>query len=300
MESSDSRLVLVDGYAQIYRAFFAIPSLADSGGAPTNALYGVTRFLLGLDQAWPHRFAAFVLDKGAPRQRLDLLPEYKANRPPMPEAMRVQVEPIRAWVEACGYPVLEKPGFEADDLIAGIVSQNIAAQTLIVSHDKDLGQLVGCPGVVMLIPGKGGTFEVVDEAEVETKFGVPCRAVRDWLALVGDTADNIPGVPGVGAKTAASLLAKFGSVDKLLANLGEVSPERIRKAIGENQQRLRDNLKLVALIPELPDGWTGSGMIVRREPDWERLLDMAEKLGFKSLLKTLKERRLASRNPMLF
>lgn len=301
MTVSDNRLVLIDGYAQIYRAFFAIRNLTDSAGNPTNAVYGVARFLMSLDRAFPHRYGAFVLDKGRPAERMTILPDYKANRPSMPDDLRQQIAPIREWVDASGIPILEREGFEADDLIAGLVDRsNLGLPIMIVSHDKDLGQLVSDPDVCMVTPAKGGTFAHLDEAEVEKKFGVPPHLVRDWLALVGDSSDNIPGVPGVGAKTASKLLRHFGSIQSLLERLGEVKRDKVRESLEASRRRLTDNIKLVSLTPSLPTHWEGLATVTRRPPDWDRLMDLAGSLNFKSLRKALEDERDKYRNPTLF
>lgn len=300
MDNGGNILVLVDAYAQIYRAFFAIRNLTDASGNPTNAVYGVARFLFALDRAYPHDYGAFVFDKGRPQERIELLPEYKANRPAMPDPMRAQLADIREWIEAFGFPIFEKEGFEADDIIAGLVGVALGVRTLIVSHDKDLGQLVTDPDVAMLVPAKGGLFTEMGEAEVEAKFGVPPPLVRDWLALVGDSSDNIPGVPGVGAKTATELLRQFGSLDDILRRRDEIRKSRIRQSVVDHARRLKDNLRLVALNPSLPEGWGGLETARRRQPDWDKLEAMSRDYGFKTIVKTIHEQRDRFRNPTLF
>ena len=298
---SAKRMVLIDGYAQIYRSFHAIQGLTGPAGEPTNALYGVARFLLRLEDRFPHTLGAMVLDKGAPRERLEILPEYKAQRPPMPDELRQQVEPIREWATASGWAVLEQEGCEADDLIAGIAAAVAAdCEVLIVTHDKDLGQLVDGEHVRIVAPGKEGSFDVLGPAEVQAKFGVPPAAICDYLALVGDTSDNIPGVPGVGPKTAAALVAQFGSVEALLERLAEVSNPRIRELIAGNVEVLRRNLRLVRLPRVLPAEWRGIETLARRPPEWDRLLALARSHGLKSLVTALEKRRQDARNPTLF
>ncbi len=299
-EPGRRRIVLVDGYGQIYRAFYAIRGLADSGGRPTNALYGVARFLLTLERAWPHEFGAFVLDKGPPQERLDLLPSYKANRPPMPDDLRAQLPAIREWLEALGLPVIERQGAEADDVIAGVAAAGLGLELLVVSHDKDLGQLLVDAGVRLLVPGKQGAFEMIGPAEIEAKFGVPPACLGDYLALVGDASDNIPGVPGIGAKTAAALLRQFGSLEALLARAGELDRERLRVSLLASLDRLRDNGKLVALAPVLPGDWRGLETLRRRPPDWRRLLELSRRFEFKSLVKVCEGELANQRHPTLF
>ena len=292
-------VILVDGYGQIYRSFYAIRELTGPNGEPTNALYGLVRFLLSLDGALPHDFGAFVLDKGKPRHRLELLPEYKAQRPPMPDALRRQIAPIRSWVLALGWPIIEEDGFEADDLIAAVVAARGGAEVLIVSHDKDLGQLVG-PGVCLLQPGPKGALARWGRAEIMEKFGVPPEQIRDYLALVGDTVDNIPGVSGVGPKTAVTLLQRFGSVEGILAQVEQIERPAVRDAIATSRDLLQRNRRLVALDETLPPAWQGADSLRRRQPDWDALIGLARQVGFKSVISEFERRRQDERNPTLF
>lgn len=296
---SAGRVVLVDGYGQIYRSFYAIRGLTSPGGQPTNAVYGVARFLLSLDAALPHDYGALVLDKGRPPHRTALLPEYKATRPPMPDELRRQIEPITAWVKASGWEVLDSEGFEADDLIAAVAAACPGHEVAIISHDKDLSQLVR-PGVYLLHSGPKGVLERLGREEVTAKYGVPPEQIRDYLALVGDSVDNIAGVPGVGAKTAAGLLRRFGSVDGILQHLAEVERPAVREALRTSGEILRRNLRLVALVEALPPGWQGLDGLRRRKPDWQVLSAMAREFGFKSLLGELERRLQDERNPTLF
>lgn len=289
----------MDGYAQIYRCFFAIRGLTSPAGQPTNALYGMARFMLNLEQALPHRFGALVLDKGKPKHRLELLPEYKGTRPPMPDDLRCQVAPIRAWVAALGWPLLEEEGSEADDLIAAVVTACPGLEVAIVSHDKDLGQLVR-PGVSLVQPGPKGALTRLGPEAVTEKFGVAPEQLGDYLALVGDSVDNIPGVPGVGAKTAASLLDRFGSIAGIQEHLSEVERPALREALTSAAETLRRNRRLVALRTDLPSSWSGIEGLQRRRPDWQALLSMARGFGFQSLTAELQRRLQDERNPTLF
>ena len=264
--SASERLVLIDGYAHIYRSFYAIRELTNAQGEPTNALFALARFLLRFEQEIPHRYGAVVMDKGPPRERLEILPEYKATRAPMPEALRSQLAPIRDWIHAAGWPIVEEEGREADDLIAALVEARAGCEVMIVSHDKDLSQLVQ-PGVVLLTPGKRGSFVRFDESAVQEKFGVPPQAIPDYLALTGDAVDNIPGVAGVGPKTAAALLQEHGNAERLFANLDALPQANLRRKLQDAQDLVRRNLKLVRLDSTPPCGWTGLDGIRRREPD---------------------------------
>lgn len=298
MDSND-RMVLIDGYAQIYRGFFAIRELTAPDGRPSNALFGIARFMLNIDAALPHRLGAMVLDKGKPVHRMEILPEYKATRPPMPDEMRSQIQPIRAWVAAMGWEILEAEGHEADDLIAGVVSVREGHEVAIVSHDKDLSQLVQ-PGVTLVIPGKKSSLTILDRAGVIAKFGVPPEHMRDYIALVGDSVDNIDGVAGIGPKTAAKLLNEIGGLDEILENLEKVSRESLRKKLAQSSDLLRRNRRLVALPEVLPETWHGIEQLKRGAPDWETLLAMADDYGFSSLKPELRKRWAEERNPTLF
>ena len=297
--TENNHLVLVDGYAQIYRSFYAMRELTNARGEPTNALFVMSRLMLKLDKQVPHEFGAVVMDKGKSTHRLALLPEYKATRPPMPDALRSQIPIIREWIDACGWIILEEEGQEADDIIAAVVKVREGRETEIITHDKDLGQLVQ-PGVSLLMPGKKGQSVRMDSAAVQEKFGVPPSALRDYLALVGDASDNIPGVAGVGPKTAVALLNQFDSIDGMLANPDAIEKKSLREKIRTSVDILHRNCKLVALDTKTPDGWQGIASLRRRDPDWDRLLEIAHDNGFKSLVSTLNKARSDARNPMLF
>ncbi len=299
-EDGNSRVVLIDGYGQVYRAFYAIRELSNRRGDPTNALFGIARFLSALEKQTPHEYGAFVLDRGKPAARLELLPEYKATRSPMPEALLRQLPVIREWITASGWLVLEEEGWEADDLMAAAAcALRDSHEVWLVSRDKDLAQVVG-GSVVQVVPGSKGRLERWGVEEVEAKFGVPPASLADYLALVGDNSDNIPGVPGVGAKTAAALLKQFGNIDNLLARLDEVQSPRLRDKLDQARDVLTRNRKLVTLGRELPPSWPGPAGLKRRPPDWDKLLSICEENDLHSLRKELIARRDAFRSPSLF
>ena len=293
------RLLVLDGYAHIYRSFYAVRDLTNPRGEPVNALFAMGRFMLKLGQEYPHEFAAAVLDKGRPAQRLELLPEYKATRPPMPDALRCQMPLIRQWMSACGWRIVEEEGREADDLIGAIARAREEHETYILSHDKDLAQLVE-PGVYLVIPSRKGASERLDPAGVTEKFGVPPEAIVDYLAMIGDNVDNIPGIPGVGPKTAASLLNRFGSLSGVLANVGEIESESLRQKVRSSADLLQRNLEVVSLDLTLPAGWEGVAALRRGETDWDTLLEIARDNGFKSMIASLEKARIEARSPTLF
>ncbi len=230
---SDSPLVLVDGSSYLYRAFHAIPMLSTKSGEPTNAVLGVVNMLYKLlDDLKPTRMAV-VFDAPGKTFRSELYAEYKANRPPMPDELRSQVTPLLEAIEAMGIPLLRIEGVEADDVIGTLAraAAGAGSATVISTGDKDLAQLVD--GHVTLVNTMDNT--TLDRRGVEQKFGVTPEQITDYLALVGDPIDNIPGIAGVGPKTAAKWLQQFRDLETLKARAGEVGGkigERLRESLG--------------------------------------------------------------------
>ncbi len=287
-----SKLFLIDAYSQIYRVFYAIRQLTNMRGEPANALYGMARLFLQLDELQPSDYGAIVYDLGKCTRRTGLLPEYKAQRPPMPEELRSQTAAIREWASAFGWNVVDRQGFEADDLIAGLAAQHGDHTVTILTGDKDLFQLLADPAVRILLHGKDKTPWIeADATAAEAKFGVPPSQIRDYLALLGDTSDNIPGIPGCGPKTAAKLLADYGSIDNLLGHLAERKNAKLRETLQSEAEHLRRNQSLVQLDQALPEGWSGLAGLRRRAPDWERLLQLCDEQGFKSISEAIHKRR---------
>ncbi|MEA3291801.1 MAG: 5'-3' exonuclease H3TH domain-containing protein, partial [Pseudomonadota bacterium] len=234
-------LILVDGSSFLFRAYHALPELSNSRGEPTGAVYGIINMLRKLLNDYRPSHIAVVFDAKGKNFRHELYPEYKANRPPMPDDLRTQLERVKEIVQAMGLPVLSIPGVEADDVIGTLSVRAVEAgyDALIVSGDKDLAQLVN-GGVEMVDTMQGVRY---DSAGVKKKFGVPPRQIVDYLALVGDSSDNIPGVPKVGPKTAAKWLAQYDSLDKIIEHADEIGGK-----VGES---LRDHLKQLPLAREL-------------------------------------------------
>lgn len=281
-------IILIDAYSQIFRCYYAVRTAMTNGrGEPTNALYGMARMLLTLDKTQPSGFGAVCFDHGKCGWRCELLPEYKAQRSPMPEELRSQIAPIRDWLEAFGWTLLEEEGREADDLIAAVTAVRAGRPVRIITQDKDLAQLVVGDEVRLMVSAAGGRWEETSPAEVEEKFGVPPSLLGDYLALVGDHIDNIAGIAGIGPKTAAKLLLEHGSLDGLLAAVDSLKAGRVRDNLKAGGELLRRNRRLVGLDETLPSGWTGLEGIRRRRPDWRRLRAMAEDQGFRSLLGAL-------------
>lgn len=252
-----SKWLLIDGFNLAYRCFHAVPELTRADGFPTNALHGWVKSLWKLaDQERPEGTLVFF-DLGGAQDRLALHPEYKAQREEMPEALRKQLEPIKALTRAMGFVGIESDGVESDDLLAS-QAVALAAQghdVLIVSSDKDFAQIVNDRIKLMLPPPSANPklgWRLRDEAGVVEKFGVPPVQIADYLALVGDSSDNIPGIPGVGPKTAVKWLQAYRDVEGVIAHAAELTPERFRGPVAEQADNLRRNLKLTTLNLALP------------------------------------------------
>ncbi len=281
---TDTRpLVLVDGSSYLYRAFHAMPALTNSKGEHTGAVYGVVNMLRRLLKDYEPEHIAVVFDAKGKTFRDELYAEYKANRPPMPEELRGQIDYIHALVQAMGLPMLVIEGVEADDVIATLARQATAhgLDTVISTGDKDMAQLVDAH--VTLINTMNDS--VLDPAAVEEKFGVSPERIVDYLALIGDTVDNVPGVPKVGPKTAVKWLSQYGSLDAIMAHADE-----IKGKVGEN---LRASLEQLPLSRELVtvkcdvELAQGPEQLVRSAPDTARLRELFSQLEFRTWLSEL-------------
>ena len=260
---SPALLLLVDGHALAYRSFHAIRVLNAPGGAPTNAIFGFVKALRRVVARVAPTHLQVVWDGGLAPERLEACPEYKAQRPPMPESLASQLGSIGRYLEAAGVAQFRQPAVEADDWIATAALRAAAAQAqvVILSPDKDFLQLVG-PRVSLLNPNdKGGAL--CGAPQVFERAGVRPEQVADWLSLTGDTVDNIAGVPGVGAKRAAALLARFGSVEALYARLQEVLPAGMRERLSQAQALVRRNQALVRLQTDLPFDFNWESLALR-------------------------------------
>lgn len=280
-------LILIDAYSQIFRAFYAIRQLTNFRGEPTNAVFVFTRLLLGIQKEYPSSRGAMLFDCGKVEFRMKLNPEYKANRPPMPEALRAQIPVIRELAAAFGWPLLEEPEYEADDLAAAF-ARAADGPVKIISSDKDLAQLVD-ERVTMLSPASGNAgFEERGVAEITAKFQVPPALLIDYLALLGDSSDNIPGVPGIGAKGAAQLLNTCGPVSEWLEHPEKLAGTRFEKKIAGARDILKRNRELIRLRSDLPPRFADLGTVLaRREPDWGKIAGICRRMELKSILKEL-------------
>ena len=247
------RLFLIDAYALIYRAFFAFlrRPLTNARGENTSAPFGLANFLHGIRDDHQPDYIAVVFDAGR-SHREELYPDYKATRAKMPEELRDSLPRVRELVEAFGDKVIEIEGWEADDVIGTLAALAVGEglEAVIVSGDKDFFQLVG-PGVHLLNPGRGGPHGVaahwVDERSAADKFGVPPGQVVDYLALVGDSSDNVPGAPGIGPKTALTLLKAYGTVEEVLDHAEEVKAKRARESLLANREQVLLSRELVTI-----------------------------------------------------
>jgi DNA polymerase-1 len=274
--------LLVDGHTYAYRSFHAIRNLSSPTGQPTNAIFGFIKAVTSLMASLAPSHTAVVWDGGLAAERLALLPAYKAQRPPMPPGLAAQLEGIVAWLTASGIASLCQEGIEADDAIATLASGGAAAaQVVIASSDKDFYQLVS-PRIGLLNPNdKAG--RVWSAEDVVAKTGVCPAQIVDWLCLVGDAVDNIPGIAGVGPKTAAALLQEFGTCGELLLRASEVKSDRVRTALLEGAARLNRNRQMIRLKTDLvlPLSFDQT---VPRPPQLSRLASLYRAWGFRSLL----------------
>ena len=292
MASTTPPLILVDGSSYVYRAFHALPMLTTSSGQNTGAVRGVISMLRRLQADYPDSPMAVVFDAKGKTFRDDMYPQYKAHRPPMPDELREQIEPIHEIVKAMGLPFICEPGVEADDVIGTLARQasEQGRDVVISTGDKDMAQLVNRHTTLV----NTMTDTVMDEAGVESKFGIPPSLIIDFLALMGDKVDNIPGVPGVGEKTALGLLQGLGSLDQIYSNVDKVAGLSFRgaKTMGAKLEAEKDSaymsyaLATIKLDVELEQG---PADIHNSEPDKEALVDWFTRMEFRSWLDDLLE-----------
>ena len=279
---AEKELYLIDASAYIHRAFHAIAPLTAPDGTPTNAVFGFIRILQRVIREKSPACIACAFDLKGPTFRHEIYPEYKANRPPMAEELAAQIPLVREAVAAHNIRFLEQDGFEADDLIASAARSLCGeVRVVIVSGDKDLLQLVDSR-ISMWDPMNDRFF---DPAAVEKKFGVPPEKLLDFFALTGDSSDNIPGVAGIGPKTAAALINEFGGLDAILADINAVGKPGLRKKLENGRENAILSRDLIRLRDDLDVGPLEE--FVARPPDGDRLGELYMRLGFSSLLKEL-------------
>ncbi len=274
------RLYLIDGYSNVFRAFYAIRGLSSSKGEPTNAVYGFLQMLRKLMKDEEPKYLGVAFDVSARTVRKERFEDYKANRRPMPDDLRPQIPWIRRVVEAFRIPLLELPRYEADDVMGTLAKKAVDAgyEVVLVSPDKDLMQLVG-----------GGVFQyhtsrdkLYDPEAVEGDFGVPPEQVRDVLALMGDSSDNVPGVPGIGQKGAVNLVKEYGSLEAMLERAAEIKTRGYGKKLAEHREAALLSKELVTIHTDLPIDFEPDALALE-EPDYDALREICWQLDFNSL-----------------
>lgn len=288
------KLLLVDGHYYAYRSFFAIRNLSNSRGEPTNAIYGFLKTLRRMVKDLQPELGAVIWDEGLPARRTELQPAYKQQRADMPDDMKPQLRFIREMVPLLGFQSLSLPNTEADDLMASYAcaARSEGIEVVLATNDKDLFQLVA-DGVKIYTTNKSDlatpkdAFALLDIECVMKKWGVPPERIGDVIALIGDTVDNIPGVNGLGQKTAAQLLQSCGSLETLLADLDQVKNERIREKLKAAREQVLQNREMVKLDTDLPLPVPLSDLKIT--PRHEELVAMLERCEFKSLLQEIRD-----------
>jgi len=281
-----SRLLIMDGHAYAYRAFHAIRELRAPSGEPTNAIYGFIKMLQRIRTQLKPSHIAVVWDGGLCEVRMAELPEYKAQRAPMPTDLEKQLDGMTEYLKAAGIASFCEDKVEADDYIAWLAKRAVEAdlEVVIASADKDFMQLVQ-PSVGLVNPNDK-VERIWGAEEVLAKTGVQPAQIVDWLSLIGDAVDNIPGVPGVGLKTATDLIKQFGSIENLYLNLPAVKSDRLRGALQSAEVDVRRNQKLIRLNDRLSYEFSTTAL-VEQPVDAGHLRDCYLKWGFRTMLAEL-------------
>lgn len=275
------KLLLIDGHGLAFRAFFALPALNAPDGTPTNAVVGFFNMFRKILDDWGPDLSVVAFDAPGPTFRHKSYEEYKANRPPTPQDFKVQPPLIMDLLHALGVPVVVREGVEADDVIASLActAREHGMETLIVSSDKDLLQVIA-PGISILRPHKGiTTFQLLDERAFRTEFGFPPPAMKDYLALVGDASDNVPGVPGVGDKTARDLVGTYGSLEDIYENMAVLKPG-VQKRLSEGKSAAYHSRELVTLLCDMEENVEDYRP---GDPDGARFSELCRALGLQKL-----------------
>ena len=295
------KLLLIDGHYYVYRSFFAIPNLSNSKGEPTNAIFGFTKTLRLMIKHLQPELGAVFWDEGMPERRVKLQPAYKETRKEMPLPMVPQLDFIQKLTPLLGFKNISIPNTEADDLMgcyAVAACKRKGTEVILATNDKDLYQLIG-PCVKVYTTAKADlaspkdAFALLGEAEATAKWGVPPKMIGDVLALSGDSVDNIPGVAGLGRKTASSLIKEFGGLDNLLAKIDKVKSDKMRIKLADAREQIEQNRQMVELDchMELPVPIDD----LKIKPDYPALIAQLEKCEFKSLLHEVKDEAARAR-----
>src|SRR5467141_180038 len=300
MSTAPKKLFLVDAMAHIYRAFYAPMNRMNApSGIPTKVPFLFSNILRRLVKDYQPDYLGIVFDTKGPTFRDKLFEKYKAQRPPMPDELSLQIPYVRKLCEAMHLPILEFQGFEADDVIGALAMQAAKKQldVLIISNDKDMMQLVG-KNIRTLRTGSGGAKAdvIVDGKKVEEILGVPPEKVIDLMALLGDTVDNIPGAKGIGEKGATELIQKYGSVENALDHAAEVSNKRYREALQQQREQVMMSKQLATIATDVPLELDLPALELGL-PDVNALAALYRELGFNSLLRELGAEAVASSAP---
>lgn len=283
------KLILIDGNSLVYRAFYAIPLTISRAGEPVNAVYGFTSMLIKLIKDEQPAALAVAFDRKAPTFRHNQFAEYKAQRPEMPDELKPQFELVKEVIEAFNIPFFELDGYEADDVIATLVKkfEPDYDEILIVTADRDALQLV--TDKVKVVSTRKGISEVkvYDRNKVIERFGLPPGKIPDMLGLAGETSDNIPGVPGIGEKTAIALIKEFGRLEEVLEKADEIKKPKLKEALKEYAEQARLSKELSTLHSEVPLEVDENSL--HFTPDWQKVRKTLTSLSFNSLLKRLEE-----------
>lgn len=277
-------IYLIDGNSYFYRAYHAIRGLTNSKGLPTNAIYGFTNMILKIIKEKKPDAIAIAFDSPTPTKRHEIYEEYKAQRPETPDDLKIQIPHIKKIIGAFKISSFEVPGHEADDIICTI-AKRVASEGInvfILSGDKDMMQVVG-NGIKIYDPIKD---LIIDENHVKKRFGVSPERLPEIMAIAGDTIDNIPGVRGIGEKTAKELLSKVDSLDELLNHPEKIDNKRIRKMIMDNIETIKISKTLATIDTDIEVDINLKDMMLK-EPDWQSLLDLFTEFEFKSLIKLI-------------
>jgi DNA polymerase I len=288
------RFFILDGPGFLFRAYHALPFLSTSRGVPSHAVFGMSTMLWKLLREDTPDYFAVAWDPPGPTFREEKFAAYKETRAPTPNDLKTQIPYVKTLFEALRLPVLEVPGFEADDVLGTVVerTRDLPIELVLVTSDKDMLQLVSPRVRVFSTTGRGGDRVVFDEAAVKAKWGVEPAQIPDILALMGDSIDNIPGVPGVGEKTAVKLIGQFGGVERLYENLSLI-PGKLRETLAANRKQALLSRELATVSTRVPIE-VDLEAFRRREPDWDRLRALWTELEFHTLLRQVPAQPIAA------
>jgi DNA polymerase-1 len=277
-------ILLCDSYSLFFRAHYALPAMSTTRGEPTAALYGLCVLMLKLVREQAPRGIAFALDRPGPTFRRTRYPEYKAGRARAPEPLVQQLGRLDELIAALGVPAHGADGFEADDVLATLV-KSIGDEAMVVSGDRDVLQLAQGGVRILFVGARGQPHRLYDGAAVQSRFGIAASRLPSYVALVGDPSDNLEKVPGIGARTAAKLVAQYGDIAGILAHVGDIASPKVRAALSEHADRARLNEELARLRDDVPLG----GALYRplTSEAIERLRALFVELEFNSLLPRL-------------